>query len=91
MLRPGNIAERTLAIFFLGLLLFNPPVLSLFSNDSRIGDVPVLYIYLFAAWALLIVFMGRSARQTLTGGGPAKSPGRLAASRDKPRGDGGTA
>ena len=90
MLRPGNFAERTLAIFFLGLLLFNPPVLSLFSNDSRIGDVPVLYIYLFAAWALLIVFMGRSARQALTGG-QAKGPGRLAAGRDKPRGDGGTA
>ena len=90
MLRPGNFAERTLAIFFLGLLLFNPPVLSLFSNDSRIGDVPVLYIYLFAAWALLIVFMGRSARQTLTGG-QATGLGRMAAGRDKPRGDGGTA
>lgn len=87
MIRPGSFAERTLAIFFLGLLLFNPPVLSLFSNDSRIGDVPLLYIYIFAAWAVLIVFMGRSARQALSGGGQAKGTGRPGVGRDRTRPD----
>ena len=67
MTKPGRFAERSLAIFFLGLLLFNPPLLSVFSRDARIGDVPLLYLYLFVAWGILIFLVGRLATQTLPG------------------------
>ncbi|MCG8359118.1 MAG: hypothetical protein MI920_26435 [Kiloniellales bacterium] len=61
MTRPGAIGERTLALFFLGLLLFNPPLLSLFSLDVFLADVPLLYLYLFVAWGAFIALVGLSA------------------------------
>jgi hypothetical protein len=42
------------ALFLLGWLLFNYPVLSLFANDTRIWGIPLVYVYLFIAWAALI-------------------------------------
>ena len=41
----------------LGLLLFNYPILALFNVSERFFGVPVLYAYIFAAWAALIVLM----------------------------------
>ena len=49
--------QRLIALFFLGCLLFNYPVLSLFNVAGDAMGVPVLYAYLFAAWALLIALM----------------------------------
>jgi predicted permease len=48
-------AHRLAALFLLGCLLFNYPLLSLFDKSGTILGVPVLYGYLFAAWALFIV------------------------------------
>jgi hypothetical protein len=39
-------------LFLLGLILFNPPVLNLFGGT--INGWPVLYLYLFGAWAVMI-------------------------------------
>jgi hypothetical protein len=50
-------AQRLVALFFLGSLLFNYPVLSLFNVARDAFGIPVLYAYLFATWALLIVLM----------------------------------
>lgn len=50
--------ERSIALFLLGILLFNPPVLSIFGVDVAFGGVPLLYIYLFLAWAAFILLMG---------------------------------
>ncbi len=58
MTRPGAPGERTLALFLLGLLLFNPPLLSLFSIDRILADVPLLYLYLFVAWGVFIALIG---------------------------------
>ena len=58
MTRPGASGERTLALFLLGLLLFNPPLLSLFSIDRFLADLPLLYLYLFVAWGLFIALIG---------------------------------
>jgi hypothetical protein len=49
--------QRLIALFFLGCLLFNYPVLSLFNVNAEVFGVPVLYAYLFATWALLILSM----------------------------------
>ena len=49
--------QRLIALFILGCLLFNYPVLSLFNIAAEVFGVPVLYAYIFAAWALLIALM----------------------------------
>jgi hypothetical protein len=46
--------ERLVAIFLLGLLLFNYPVLALFNRPTGALGIPLLYAYVFLAWLLLI-------------------------------------
>ncbi len=47
-------SARLVAIFLLGLVAFQPPLLSVFSIDARVLGIPILYFYLFAAWGLLV-------------------------------------
>lgn len=49
--------QRLIALFVFGCLLFNYPVLSLFNVPAVAFGVPVLYVYIFAAWALLVGLM----------------------------------
>jgi len=44
-------------LFLLGVLLFNYPLLQLFARDSAVLGVPLLYCYVFCAWAALIGLM----------------------------------
>ena len=46
--------QRLLALFFIGCLLFNYPLLLLFSRDGLIFGIPILYVYIFVSWAALI-------------------------------------
>ena len=55
MNRPGATGERLLALFLLGVLMFSPPLLKIFSVDTYVVGVPLLYLYLFIAWAVLVV------------------------------------
>jgi hypothetical protein len=50
-------SERLASLFLLGVLLFNPPLLSIFDFPEYVLGIPVLYIYLFTAWAVLVVLM----------------------------------
>ncbi len=52
--RPSIPGQRLIALFLLGCLLFNYPLLYLFNSDNRLFGIPLVYIYMFAAWALLI-------------------------------------
>jgi hypothetical protein len=58
--------QRLAALFLLGCLLFNYPLLYLFNVSTTVFGIPLLYAYVFVAWALLIVLLGivveRSAR-----------------------------
>jgi len=54
--RPAQ-AQRLVALFVLGWLLFGYPLLSLFNVPGTILGIPILYAYLFSAWGLLIVLM----------------------------------
>ena len=48
--------SRLIVFFFIGNILFNYPVLSLFSDGKKeFFGIPLLYAYVFATWALLIV------------------------------------
>jgi hypothetical protein len=53
----GITRQRLAAVFLLGCVLFNYPLLFLFNKPGEILEVPLLYIYIFAAWAVLIVLM----------------------------------
>ena len=53
----GTRAPRLAFLFMLGVLLFNYPLLALFNVQGRIFGVPVLYAYLFFAWAVLIALV----------------------------------
>jgi hypothetical protein len=53
---PGQ-SQRLVALFALGVLLFSYPLLSLFDTSHTVLGVPLLYAYLFGAWAALIALM----------------------------------
>ncbi len=55
MRKPSLRTYRVVALFLLACLLFNYPVLALFNVGATAGGVPVLYVYIFLAWAFTIV------------------------------------
>jgi hypothetical protein len=55
MRKPSLRTYRIVALFLLASLLFNYPVLALFNVGATAAGVPVLYVYLFVAWAITIV------------------------------------
>ena len=46
--------ERLVALFLLGMLLFNYPFLATFNAPRLLLGLPALYLYLFAAWGAVI-------------------------------------
>ena len=54
MAHRANRAQRLVALFLLGCLLFSFPLLSIFNSSGTVFGIPVLYAYLFGAWAALI-------------------------------------
>ena len=56
-------AQRMIALCMLGLLLFNFPILALFNVPGTVLGVPVLYAYMFLAWAALIALMAWAAER----------------------------
>jgi hypothetical protein len=49
-----QMTPRLVAVAVLGFLLFAPPMLLLFNHRALLFGVPVLVVYLFVAWALVI-------------------------------------
>ncbi len=49
--------SRLVALFFLGLLLLNFPILSLWSHELLVAGIPILFAYSFLAWAALILMI----------------------------------
>jgi len=47
-------SQRLAALFLLGVVLFNYPVLALFNRVADVLGIPVLYAFIFGAWAALI-------------------------------------
>jgi hypothetical protein len=58
MSNPESKGQRFVALCMLGMLLFNYPILMLFNVPGALFGVPVLYAYLFIAWAVLIALIG---------------------------------
>jgi hypothetical protein len=59
---PSRRATALAALFMLGCLLFNYPLLELFDRQRMVAGVPLIYAYLFGAWALLIALAAWIAR-----------------------------
>ena len=57
MKRSGMTGQRLTAIFMMGCVLLNYPILFLFSRETHLASVPLLYWYVFGAWASLIALM----------------------------------
>ena len=73
MRRPGLGAERLIGLFLIGAVGFSPPVLTLFNNPVLVGGIPLLYLYLFVLWAVLVALAGIVVTQ-LVPNGEAKPP-----------------
>jgi hypothetical protein len=63
MTKPNVKGQRLAALFVLGNLLFNYPLLALFNQPQTALGIPILYIYVFAAWALLIALLALAVEQ----------------------------
>ena len=50
-------SKRLVGLFLLGFVLFNYPILSLFNLDTNWFGIPVLYLYVFVSWLLLILLI----------------------------------
>lgn len=61
----NRVGERLAVLFALGVLLLNFPMLAVFNRSLTVGGIPVVYLYLFAVWAVGIaavaILAGRSA------------------------------
>lgn len=68
--RPSGRKERLAAAFLLGLLLFMPPFLAVASRDVVIGGIPLLYLWLFGGWLMLIVVLALVVEISRNGEGP---------------------
>ena len=49
--------SRLIGLFLLGIVLFNYPLLPLWSGSGTLYGIPALYLYVFAAWAALIALI----------------------------------
>ena len=54
MTRDSKINKRLVALFLLGCVLLNFPILSLVNLKILIFGLPLLYVYIFSIWCLLI-------------------------------------
>ena len=54
---------RSVALFLLGVVAFNAPLMAIFSIDTRSRGVPLLYLCRFLAWGALIAFVRLAARR----------------------------
>ena len=57
MLDDRSITGRYLGLFLLGCFLFSYPILTIFNLPGRLFGIPLFFLYLFAAWLVLIVLV----------------------------------
>lgn len=62
MIRIDQKGARLVALFILGALLMNYPLLTLFNRTRLIFGIPALYLYLFVSWAALIAMVGLASQ-----------------------------
>jgi len=76
----GTPGERAVGLFILAFVLFTPPFLSIFSRESFLFGVPLLFLYIFFAWGAVVFLIARNA--FLKGPRTPEAAGRKLFSRD---------
>lgn len=59
----NNKNKRLVGLFLLGGLLLNYPLLSLFNIKKSFCTIPLLYLYIFSIWFVLVFLIGIATRQ----------------------------
>ena len=54
MTRDSKKNKRLIALFLLGCVMLNYPILSLVNFETLVLGLPLLYVYIFGVWCLLI-------------------------------------
>ncbi|MHA1599769.1 MAG: hypothetical protein ACTSW2_03000 [Alphaproteobacteria bacterium] len=57
MRRPSATSEGSIVTFLFAILALNPPVLTIFSVEVFLFGIPLLYLYLFAVWLVIVVLV----------------------------------
>lgn len=57
-----RIIERSVALFLLGVIAFSPPLIAVFAVAHRVLGIPMLYLYVFGMWALIVLLQALIAR-----------------------------
>ncbi|MGP0061603.1 MAG: hypothetical protein ACLPID_20225 [Beijerinckiaceae bacterium] len=65
MPREARRRDRLVGLFALGVVLFNPPVLWLFADATLFGW-PLLFVYLFCAWAVFTALIALTVERKRT-------------------------
>lgn len=61
--RASLVRARLIALLALGTVLLLPPLLVVFNRPVRVLGIPALYLYIFAAWALIIALAAAISRR----------------------------
>jgi hypothetical protein len=67
VVKSASTDDQFVALLLLAALAFSPPLLAIFGVPELVFGVPVLFLYLFGAWAALIgllAFVSGRAEET---------------------------
>jgi hypothetical protein len=56
-MKHAPIGDRMAALFGFGALAFSPPLIAIFAKPELVSGIPLLYLYLFGIWAVLIALL----------------------------------
>ncbi len=57
MNRKTRKSMQLVGVFFLGCVLFNYPIMTLFNIEAFIMGLPLFYVCLFTGWAVIILLI----------------------------------
>lgn len=57
-----RVRARLVVLAVLGFGLFNYPLLSLFDRDVIVLGVPLVWLYVFVSWSLLVLLVGLTVK-----------------------------
>ncbi|MEH6544936.1 MAG: hypothetical protein V7701_00805 [Sneathiella sp.] len=74
MIRTGRKKEWSILLFVACLIIFMPPVLSIFDESDLVFGIPMSFLYLFGSWGGVILFTALGARRRTIGKGTPEQP-----------------
>jgi hypothetical protein len=77
-MRNAVTGDRLIALFLFGLLLLMPPMMGIFNVGTLVLGIPLLYLYLFVVWMLVVLLVAlilRNGTEAGDDGGPGSDGG----------------